>query len=367
MKKLFTFFTAVFSLAITPFAATVFAQEPCEPVALVSDTADMVVGDGNAVAVAVHPAWTASIPGATWIWKSGATAPNEIVGFEKTFTVPGNFVTSALLDVASDNSYKVFIDNVQVAAAASATNFTLATQDSHDLTADVSVGTHTLRIEVKNHGTFNAQTNPAGLLYKFTVKSDCCGDDNGDVVVVNENEAIVINEAGTSANSGDNSANGGNGGSAGNGGSIIDSDDSNTGGNGGNAGNGGNGGSVTTGNASAGTVIGNVVNYNTTTIDRCGCCCGDTNGDDTALNSNGALVLTGAGTGANSGSNSTDGGFANGAGNGGDVEDSDDSNTAGNGGNSGNGGTGGSTNTGSVLSLSGILNSVNTNITWIRR
>lgn len=135
---------------------------------IVSDTSNTVVGDSNAVAITPHPAWTASIPGATWIWKSAATAPDETVAFEKTFTVSGTALF-AQLDIASDNSYKVFIDDVEVEADANATNFTLATQDTYNLTANVTPGTHTLRIEVTNIGTYNASGNPAGLLYKFTI------------------------------------------------------------------------------------------------------------------------------------------------------------------------------------------------------
>src|SRR3989344_8647753 len=141
---------------------------------IVSDTTNTIaVGNAPAVAVAVHPAWTASIPGATWIWESQPTTLNETVAFEKQFTVVGT-VLSATLDIASDNSYKVFIDGVPVAADASAINFQLATQDTHNLTAFVTPGTHTLRIEVTNIGTYNVSSNPAGLLYKPVVESEEC-------------------------------------------------------------------------------------------------------------------------------------------------------------------------------------------------
>ena len=165
-------------------------------------------------------AWTASIPGATWIWKSAATLPNETVAFEKNFTVVGA-VVSALLDIASDNSYKVFIDSVEVAADAAENNFQLATQDVHNLTASVTTGTHILRIEVKNVGTYNTSTNPAGLLYKLVVNSKEC-------------------PSGSTAIGG--SANGGNGGS--------------------------NSGNITTGNASARSSVMNRVNTNITRVRR---------------------------------------------------------------------------------------------------
>ena len=175
---------------------------------IVSDNTNTVVGDGNAVAVTPVGAWTASIPGATWIWKSAVTLPNETVAFEKNFTVVGA-VVSALLDIASDNSYKVFIDNVEVAADANPVNFTLATQDTHNLTANVTSGVHTLRIEVTNNGVFS-ELNPAGLLYKFVVeskdcKSLCCV---GDVTVDIKNNAVVTNVVITRSGTGGNDANG---------------------------------------------------------------------------------------------------------------------------------------------------------------
>mgnify|MGYP001578846756 CR=1 FL=1 len=156
----------------TTSGAAVETPTACEdPVTqtFVSDTTTTVVGDGNAIAVAViHPAWTASIPGATWIWESGPTGLDEIVGFEKVFTASGAII-SANLAIASDNSYKVFIDGIEVAADPTEYNFTLATQDTHNLTANITPGLHTLRIEVKNWGTFSEFFNPAGLRYKFTV------------------------------------------------------------------------------------------------------------------------------------------------------------------------------------------------------
>src|SRR3989344_6859689 len=182
---------------------TAFATPPpCEctnPVTetTFSDLTTTVVGD-SPTAVAVHSAWTASIPGATWIWKSGATAANETVAFEQNFTVVGT-VLSAQLDIATDNSYKVFIDNVQVATDPAVNNFQVGTQDAHNLTLAVTPGNHTLRIEVKNVGTYNVNSNPAGLLYKFEIKTcppKCCG---GEGTVINNNSAVVRNNVSTEA------------------------------------------------------------------------------------------------------------------------------------------------------------------------
>ena len=174
-QQLFVFGVA---LAVILFAGvqTAFAQvNGCatSTQTLVSDDTTTVVGGTVDDTIAVHPAWTASIPGATWIWKTGATADNETVAFEKQFTVSGT-VLSAILDVASDNNYRVLIDGVEVALDANTNNFTLAEQDTYDLTASTTPGTHTLRIEVTNVGTYNEGSNPAGLLYKFVIETEEC-------------------------------------------------------------------------------------------------------------------------------------------------------------------------------------------------
>ncbi|MDO8728417.1 MAG: ice-binding family protein [bacterium] len=233
---------------------------------MVSDLTTTVVGDSPAV-IAVHPAWTASIPGSTWIWKSGATANNEVVAFEKNFTVVGT-VLSAQLDIATDNSYEVFIDGVPVAGNVNDVNFTLATQDIYNLTANVTPGNHTLRIEVKNVGTYSVGSNPAGLLYKFEVKTcpdKCCG---GSVTVTNNNVATVTNNENTQASTGSNSAGGSNAGNGGNGGSISGSGNGNNTGHGGRGGGGGTGGVVITGNANANSRVLNKVNTNITRVRR---------------------------------------------------------------------------------------------------
>src|SRR3989344_3136115 len=172
MTKTFTItgwiITLLAVLAIEFISVPVFAQTVdcgCTPRSqtIVSDGTN-TIGGGFAVPGATSSAWTASIPGATWIWNSGALPPNETVAFEKTFTVVGT-VLSATLNIASDNSYQVFIDGVPVAADASAINFTSATQDVHNLTAVVTPGVHTLRIEVTNI------SGPAGLLYKLEIQT----------------------------------------------------------------------------------------------------------------------------------------------------------------------------------------------------
>ena len=248
----------------TAFADTI--PVPCEcanPVTetMFSDTSNTVVGGGNAVALTfIHPAWTASIPGATWIWEEDPVNPVlETKSFEKSFTVVGT-VLSAQLDIATDNSYKVFIDNIEVAADPAENNFQLATQDTHNLTVVVTPGTHTLRIEVSNHpGSNNPQSNPAGLLYKFEVKTcppKCCG---GDVEIDIENNAVISNSVNTSADTGNNTSNGDR---------AKSKAKAKSSGNANSTATGGNGGTIITGNANAYSGVLNKVNTNIVRVRR---------------------------------------------------------------------------------------------------
>ena len=372
-------------MAFSSFAFPVLADEQCEQkaVEIVSDTTNLVEGDGNAINVAIiHPAWTASIPGADWIWKTSATANNEIVAFEKDFTVEGATVLSATLDIATDNSYEVFIDDVLVASDPAENNFQLATQDTHDLLADVTTGAHTLRVEVKNIGTYNAESNPAGLLYKFVVESECCGDDEdtgGDDTVINKNSAYVKNVVSSKADSRDNWAGGSTGGDGGNGGSVSnagegnDADD-NTTGNGGAGGNSGVGGTVYTGSAASAAGATTYANDNLTEIDRCACNGGP--GDTFVLNKNRVTTKNIVRSKADSGDNSADGSTGGNGGSAGSVSNAGTNNDADNNqtGNGGDGGsndsevpTGGFVSTGDAVSVSSVLNKVNRNVTRIGR
>jgi len=294
--------------------------------------------------------------------------------FEKEFTVVGT-VLSAVLDIATDNSYRVFIDDVEVAADPSENNFQLLTQDNYDLSGVITSGTHTLSVEVTNHpGSNNPQNNPAGLLYKLQIESEKCK--KGDVSVHNKNGAAVFNHVGASANTGGNNASGASGGSGGDGGDIDndgnDVEDSTTG----NGGAGGDadgplsGGLVDTGDAGARAGVMNVVNTNVVRSSSCGDCCG-CGGDVDVRNRNRAFVGNHVDADANSGDNNASGAEGGSGGGGGDIDnddgdDVDDSDT-GNGGAGGDGGEGGTVFTGVAVSEAGAVNVVNKNRTRIRR
>lgn len=146
---------------------------------IVSDT-QTLVEDTNTLAVATysgHSAWTASIPGATWIWET-ATVTDPVNAttrtFIETFTITAP--TSASLTIAADNGYQVYLNNVLVVDnLAVENNFQLGTQDVIPLT--LASGANTLKVVVKNFpqagGTY--KSNPAGLLFKLTAvgTTDC--------------------------------------------------------------------------------------------------------------------------------------------------------------------------------------------------
>jgi hypothetical protein len=154
------------------FEEPVCVEEPFQ-IVIVSDELTMT-GEGNAVATYVHPAWTAEIEGATWIWATEFVETPEVeetYTFTRTFHVHGT-VESAILDIATDNSYRVYINGEFVGEDLSEKNFQLETQDQHDVTSYIVMGDNTLEVEVTNFGVPGStpQSNPAGLLYKLSVE-----------------------------------------------------------------------------------------------------------------------------------------------------------------------------------------------------
>lgn len=148
---------------------------------IVSDTTTMV-DDGSAVVLdPIHEAWTASIPGATWIWST-----NPIVGptddidntevFTKTFTILGTPI-GGTLDIAADNNYSIKLNGISVPVSFDQNNFQLGTQDTYNVLPMLVSGTNTLEITVTNWETGqdpNPANNPAGLLYKLTLSNNEC-------------------------------------------------------------------------------------------------------------------------------------------------------------------------------------------------
>jgi hypothetical protein len=146
-------------------------------VTLVSDTTNTVTEKANAFAQAltfIHGAWTAVVPGATWIWGDNPVADpvaETIQTFNKTFYWNGP-VTGTTLSVAADNSYEVKVNGTTVGASTAENNHALGTQDSYSgFNGAVVPGVNTVAISVKNFAQTGGtpESNPAGLLYKLVV------------------------------------------------------------------------------------------------------------------------------------------------------------------------------------------------------
>lgn len=145
---------------------------------VVSDTTNQVVGGGSAVATySSHPYWTASIPGATWIWKTlfvETPLQDEFQTFTKNFNVIAtSTVDLAYLVVAADNSYTVSINGTQFGIDNTETNYFDENKDTYNVAPFLKNGSNTISFTIKNWALPNstAQTNPAGLLYKLTIKT----------------------------------------------------------------------------------------------------------------------------------------------------------------------------------------------------
>jgi hypothetical protein len=127
-----------------------------------------------------HPAWTASIAGASWIWApftddscSGgglpATAPVASHTFSTTFDVPGA-AQSAILSFAVDNTAFVYINGTLVASLPTAVTTNFHNVWTGDVTHPLVTGMNTIKIVAANTlGGTCSTCNPAGLLAGLTV------------------------------------------------------------------------------------------------------------------------------------------------------------------------------------------------------
>jgi hypothetical protein len=168
--------------------------EQCELVDLtIFSDEDTQVNGVDSVATFTHPAWTASIPGATWIWESffvdNSTLPQTLT-FSRSFNWTGDTNVAGNLDIATDNGYVVRINGTEVVDASGDSHFTLADQDAIDVSSFLLDGANTLEIDVINfEGPEDPEANPAGLLYGLDIEGENCetpeqetgdDDDSGD-------------------------------------------------------------------------------------------------------------------------------------------------------------------------------------------
>jgi hypothetical protein len=179
-------------------------EAPTCSVTAVSDTATNVTETAAPAQLLsfIHPEWTASIPGASWIWGTNpvADAVNETTQtFTRTFVWNGP-VASANLDISADNSYTVTLNGNPIGADAGENNHALATQDTYVVPGAAFVqGVNTLTFQVKNFAQAGGvpESNPAGLLYKFTAKNadEQCSPKNGTLTLLK----TVVNQYDTPA------------------------------------------------------------------------------------------------------------------------------------------------------------------------
>lgn len=142
---------------------------------VVSDTSNQVNSHG-AVVVTPNPAWT-TISGVNWIWDAAQVADptvDQTDVFTKTFTVSGA-VISAGIDIAADNGYTLKV-NGHLVDDKITVEHNYETTTNYDVASLLHGGTNTLEITVKNFALLGStpETNPAGLLYKLTVRENDC-------------------------------------------------------------------------------------------------------------------------------------------------------------------------------------------------
>lgn len=122
---------------------------------------------------------------AKWIWEHNPTQSpadtqtNTSYSFQKTFLWMGP-VTGATLDLAlgSDNMYTVYLNGNQIGQDLTEKNF-LSPDHITSIPANYfNQGNNVLKFVVTNKGISGstAYTNPAGLIYKFTINGNCNDD-----------------------------------------------------------------------------------------------------------------------------------------------------------------------------------------------
>lgn len=147
---------------------------------VVSDTTNTVDGSGNAVAAWVPPmTWINTLIGSTWIWSAENVVDptvDETHTFEKTFSLAGT-TTDASMQIASDDTYKVFVNGTEIPGDSDPNGFNWGALDT--LTIDPAlfvVGQNKIGVEVKNLSFEGAipESNPAGVLYRLSVTGNIC-------------------------------------------------------------------------------------------------------------------------------------------------------------------------------------------------
>lgn len=151
-------------------------------ITIVSDDTTTVAEQGNSRAdlvTSIPAVWTASIPGASWIWGDPSVG-NPASSTTYTFTRDFGWISSldsiadATLSIATDNTYAVTLNGAAVGSSSNPNNFAAGTQDSFDVRSLIVPGTNRLSITVTNDtlaGATTSDQNPAGLLFSLSIDS----------------------------------------------------------------------------------------------------------------------------------------------------------------------------------------------------
>jgi hypothetical protein len=152
------------------------ADEDCLCEQTLAVFSDGLTWTNGAPAVATwddNAAWTAQIPGATWIWSEEFVSTPGLQNaqtFERAFALPtGVAVSQATLWIAADNTFSAAINGVNAAQSLAENNF--STAKSYDVTTLLTEGTNELVVVVTNLAQpgGSATSNPAGLLYRLDI------------------------------------------------------------------------------------------------------------------------------------------------------------------------------------------------------
>ena len=146
--------------------------------AIVSDTQTQV-NSHNAVPVTSHyydSSWTASVPGAIWIWEedpeNDPVENEEVWTFTRTFNWTGGPISNATLQVASDNSFSMDL-NGTFSATAPGNHFAAGTEMTYTGVPVVSAivpGLNTLTFVVTNESFPGGPANPGGLMFRLDIE-----------------------------------------------------------------------------------------------------------------------------------------------------------------------------------------------------
>src|SRR3989344_747404 len=147
-------------IAVVPASFTYATEDPdqCE-IILVSDIINQVTGGGNAVATySENSRWTASIPGATWIWKTFLVPDplnEENQSFYKSFNLAvtsTSTIVSASLTVAADNSYSVYVNSTKVGEDQTEFNYFDEDKEVFNVLSNLVDGSNTISFEIIEFG-----------------------------------------------------------------------------------------------------------------------------------------------------------------------------------------------------------------------